>query len=482
MLHRCDPRAKGMSSSRTCRSIFAAGLLLASLLTAGSAATEKRVALVIGNAGYEHISRLENPVNDAKLMAETLRSLGFTLVGGGPRLDLDRAAFDQAVQEFGRSLSGADVGLFYFAGHGVQVRGANYLVPVGANPVREADVDFQMLDTSLVLRQMEGSGTRLNLVILDACRNNPFGGRGLRSTASGLATMQAPEGTLISFATQPGNIALDGNNANSPFTRALADTIRKPGLGLFDAFNAVGLEVKRATGGTQQPWVSSSPIGGNFFFAGVAPVPANTAPIKTGPSEEVSALQQRLKALEDELQRRERTNVAAKPAVAPPPVASPQAVSPQVVSPQVAPPPSAPLVILDPPAYPPPLSLPSQSAALGSGNTIISQSFVKGQDECDSNCSGKVACRSYRFEGVTKLCTLLNSADGIRPKAAASSPNPAKPALSTQTFDYALLENGLECRNFCARDKRCRSFMYDPASKVCQLLEGTSPSSFNVVR
>lgn len=462
-----------MPSYLTCRWIFAAQLLLTSSLMTGSAAAEKRVALVIGNSGYQHISRLENPVNDARLMAETLRALGFLLVGGGPRLDLDRAAFDQAVQEFGRSLSGADVGLFYFAGHGVQVRGANYLVPVGANPVREVDVDFQMLDTNLVLRQMEGAGTRLNLVILDACRNNPFGGRGLRSTGSGLATMQAPEGTLISFATQPGNVALDGNSTNSPFTRALADTIRRPGLGLFDAFNAVGLEVKRATGGTQQPWVSSSPIGGNFFFAGVAPTPA---PAKGTPSEEVGALQQRLKALEDELQRRERANVAAKPVVGPPTSAAPAA-------PPAAAPPSAPLVILDPPAYPPPLSLPSQSAALGGGSgNIISQSFVSRQDECDSSCRGKLTCRSYRFDAVTKLCTLLNSADAIKPKSAAPAPDSVKPALSTQAYDYALMDNGLECRNFCARDKRCRSFTYDPPSRVCQLLQGTSPSSFNVVR
>jgi uncharacterized caspase-like protein len=95
-------------------------------------------------------------------------------------------------------------------------------VPVGANPTREADIDFQMLDTNLVLRQMEGSGTKLNLVILDACRNNPFGGRGLRATSGGLAQMQAPEGTLISFATQPGNVAQDGNDGNSPYTKALS--------------------------------------------------------------------------------------------------------------------------------------------------------------------------------------------------------------------------------------------------------------------
>ena len=159
-----------------------------------------------------------------------MRGLGFTLVGGGAQLDLDKAALDQAVQNFGRQVQGADVALFYYAGHGVQVRGSNYLVPVNANPTREADVDFQMVDVNLVLRQMEGAGTRLNLVILDACRNNPFGGRGLRATEGGLAQMQAPEGTLISYATQPGNVAQDGADGNSPYTKALAATIeaRRP--------------------------------------------------------------------------------------------------------------------------------------------------------------------------------------------------------------------------------------------------------------
>jgi uncharacterized caspase-like protein len=245
---------------------------------------EKRIALVIGNSEYRHVARLDNPANDARLIAATLRDLGFTLVGGGPRLDLDKAGFDRAVQEFGSALAGADVGLFYYAGHGVQVRGANYLVPVGANPAKEADVDFQMLDANLVLRQMEGAGTRLNLVILDACRNNPFGGRGLRSASNGLAQMQAPEGTLISFATQPGNVALDGSGRNSPYTLALAQTIRKPGLGLFDAFNAVGLAVKQATGGAQQPWVSSSPIGGSFFFAGRPAGGQPSAPAQPAPA------------------------------------------------------------------------------------------------------------------------------------------------------------------------------------------------------
>src|SRR5436189_4940082 len=243
---------------------------LASLLAltlAAPAAAEKRVALVIGNSAYQNVTRLDNPSKDASLMADTLGGLGFTLIGGRAQLDLDRSALDTAVQNFGRQIQGADVALFYYAGHGVQVSGANYLVPVGANPTREADVDFQMVDVNLVLRQMQGSGTRLNMVILDACRNTPFGARGLRASDGGLAQMRAPEGTLISYATQPGNVALDGTDGHSPYTKALAGTIKQAGLDIFQTFNQVGLAVKRQTGGSQQPWVSSSPIDGNFYFA-----------------------------------------------------------------------------------------------------------------------------------------------------------------------------------------------------------------------
>ena len=248
------------------------------VILAASAHAEKRVALVVGNSAYNNVNRLDNPANDAKLIAETLRGLGFVLIGGAAQLDLDKPSFDRVVQAFGAQLRGADVGLFYYAGHGVQVRGANYLVPVDANPTTEADVDFQMLDTNLVLRQMEAAGTRLNLVILDACRNNPFGGRGLRSASAGLAQMQAPEGTLISYATQPGDVAKDGSDGDSPYTKALAQTIRRPGLDIFQTFNEVGLAVMRATGGAQQPWVSLSPISGSFsFVASPAPSPGPVA-------------------------------------------------------------------------------------------------------------------------------------------------------------------------------------------------------------
>jgi tetratricopeptide (TPR) repeat protein len=258
-------------------------LAVALLSPAAAAAGGKRIALVVGNSAYRNISPLANSANDARLIADTLRSLDFNLVGGAPQLDLNKSQFDEAVQSFGNMLGGTEVALFYYAGHGLQVRGNNYLVPVNASPVREADVDFQLLDVAVVLRQMQGSGARLNLVILDACRNNPFGASGLRAASGGLAQMQAPDGTLISYATQPGNVALDGHGRNSPFTEALAATIRRPGLDIFQTFNEVGLQVKRATDGAQVPWVSSSPIDGSFYFTAAVPQGPQAAPALAAP-------------------------------------------------------------------------------------------------------------------------------------------------------------------------------------------------------
>jgi TPR repeat protein len=269
------PRLQSLIVTMRLSLIFA---LVALLSSAAPALAERRVALVIGNSEYHSVPRLENPANDAKLVARTLRGLGFALVGDDAQVDLDKAHFDSALQAFGNQVLGADVALFYYAGHGLQVAGKNFLVPVEANPTKEADVYLQMIDTSIVLSQMEGSGTKLNIVLLDACRNNPFGGRGLRAAGGGLAQMLAPEGTLISYATQPGNIALDGSDGDSPYTKALVATMTRPGLGLFDTFNAVGLAVKQATGGQQQPWLSSSPIEGGFAFVGSSQVAAAEAP------------------------------------------------------------------------------------------------------------------------------------------------------------------------------------------------------------
>jgi uncharacterized caspase-like protein len=262
--------------SRTVATLLVSIVAATAFLTASrSARADVRVALVVGNSNYQYVSRLGNPSNDAKLIAKTLRDLGFTLVGGGARLDLNKTQFDRAVQNFGDAAQGADVALFYYAGHGLSARGVNYLVPVDAHIGKESDVDFQMLGADKVLREMEDAHARLNLVILDACRDNPFLNLGARGIEGGLARMQAPEGTLISFATQPGHVALDGNGRDSPFTEALAETIRKPGLDIFRTFNEVGLRVAAETGGEQQPWLSLSPITGDFYFAG-APKP--TAP------------------------------------------------------------------------------------------------------------------------------------------------------------------------------------------------------------
>jgi len=227
---------------------------------------ERRVALVVGNFGYQHVPRLANPGNDATLIATTLRQLGFTLVGDGVQENVDKPHFDRLVQDFGRAIQGADVALFYYAGHGMQVDGSNWLVPTDANPTRPQDLEFQMLNAELVLRQMDGAGTRLNLVILDACRNNPFSELGTRAVRGGLAQMRAPEGTMISFATQPGNVAVDGGGANGPYAAALAAAMRQPGLDIFRVFNRVGLTVKHDTGGAQLPWESASPIDGEFYF------------------------------------------------------------------------------------------------------------------------------------------------------------------------------------------------------------------------
>ncbi len=230
---------------------------------------EYRVALVIGNAHYKHIPILSNPSNDARYVSEQILAAGFELVGGAPFMDLTKPQLERAIADFGRLLSqhSGAVGFFYYAGHGMQVNGSNYLVPVDANPNRIADLSRQAIEVDSLLQEMEDSRTGLNIIVLDACRNNPFGGRGIRESGAGLAQMRAPKGSIIVYATQPGNIAQDGPaGQNSPFAKALAYALAETKLDLFGTFNEVGLLVSNATGGEQQPWISSSPIAGRFCF------------------------------------------------------------------------------------------------------------------------------------------------------------------------------------------------------------------------
>jgi hypothetical protein len=222
---------------------------------------ERRVALVIGNAAYRE-GRLANPVNDAKAMAKALRAVGFTVA---EKHDLDQRQMKIAIVAFGRQLRRGGVGLFYFAGHGLQVEGHNYLVPLGADLRSEAHVDVEAVALKRVLAEIDGAGNRLNVVILDACRNNPFA-RSFRSPSRGLAFVDAPQGTLIAYATAPGSTAADGKGGQGTYTAALVKHLATPGLPVESVFKSVRRDVQRATGGTQVPWESSSLTGELYFL------------------------------------------------------------------------------------------------------------------------------------------------------------------------------------------------------------------------
>ncbi len=222
---------------------------------------QKRVALVIGNSKYKHTTALKNPANDAREMAATLERLGFKVTTG---VDLDRAAFETVVRSFARDLDGAESGVFFYAGHGLQVDGVNYLLPVDAQIEREADVRFNTLKLGEVLEDM-GRSCPTNLIFLDACRNNPLtrslaSAMGHRSVAvgKGLATLQTAPGAFIAFATQPDNVAIDGEGANSPFTTALLRFLEAPGLLIDELMYKVRAAVFDATGRQQVPWHHSS--------------------------------------------------------------------------------------------------------------------------------------------------------------------------------------------------------------------------------
>jgi hypothetical protein len=227
-----------------------------------SAKTERRLALVVGNGAYR-TAPLKNPTNDAADMARTLSEMGFVVIH---RENLNLNEMKRAVRDFGARLRrDGGVGLFYFAGHGVQVKGRNYLVPVDAEIENEQEAEYESLDAGFVLAQLEDAGNPLNIVILDACRNNPFA-RGWRSSSTrGLAQMDAPTGTLIAYATAPGSIASDGAGRNGLYTAELLKQMRKPNLGVEEVFKQVRIAVRGATNGKQTPWESSS-LTGNFYF------------------------------------------------------------------------------------------------------------------------------------------------------------------------------------------------------------------------
>ena len=252
-----------MSPRELARTLCAA-LILVVLAAMGARADtpQHRLALVIGNSAYES-SPLNNPVNDATDMGNMLKTMGFEVIS---QLNANQKQMENAIRAFQSKLGKDTMGLFFFAGHGMQVGGVNYLIPIGAKITQESDIKYESVDAGRVLDAMHTAGNPLNIVILDACRDNPFA-RSYRSGVKGLARMDAPTGTLIAYATAPGDTAADGDGRNGVFTKYMLEYMPTPNLEVDKVLKKVRVSVLRETGKRQVPWQASS-LTGDFFFRG----------------------------------------------------------------------------------------------------------------------------------------------------------------------------------------------------------------------
>ena len=231
-----------------------------------SSQQEKRIALVVGNSNYQAIGmNLKNSKNDATDVAQKLSALGFYVIKG---IDVKRSDFNDKINEFGKIARSYDVALFFYAGHGMQSKGVNYLIPTDAILKEENEIEDKCVDANKVLRTLEEANCKANILILDACRNNAFERSWHRGVADGgLAAMSGPFGTFIAYSTSPGKVAKDGNigDRNSPYTKALLHQLDVPNLSLAQFLENVLIEVDNATNHSQQPWTTSS-FAGSFIF------------------------------------------------------------------------------------------------------------------------------------------------------------------------------------------------------------------------
>jgi uncharacterized caspase-like protein len=257
--------------------------LICMALSVSAAQADRRVAFVVGNGAYKNVAQLPNPPIDAKAMAATLRNVGFEVIEGS---NLSRDQMTEKLLDFGRKAQGSDVAVFYYAGHGIAIGGTNYLLPVDADIKSEMDVKLgAAINIDLTLDQTMGDA-KVKLVFLDACRDNPFAAKIKSNSAtrsvsvqSGLAEMKSGEGTLIAFATGPGQTALDGQEGtNSPFTRALIDNITKPGIEIQQAMTSVRAQVNEETHKGQLPWGHTNLIGAVYLNPAQQTQVANAAP------------------------------------------------------------------------------------------------------------------------------------------------------------------------------------------------------------
>ena len=256
--------------------------LICMLFTAHAARADKRVAFVVGNGAYKNVAQLPNPPIDAKAMAAVLRNVGFDVVEG---TNLTRDTMTEKLLDFGKKAQGADVAVFFYAGHGIAISGTNYLLPVDADIKSEMDVKLgSAINIDLTLDQTM-SDAKVKLVFLDACRDNPFAAKIKSNSATrsvsvqaGLAEMKSGEGTLIAFATGPGQTALDGQEGtNSPFTRALIAHITTPGVEIQQAMTEVRAQVNEETNKGQLPWGHTNLIGSVYLNPVAAAAPGAAA-------------------------------------------------------------------------------------------------------------------------------------------------------------------------------------------------------------
>jgi hypothetical protein len=284
-----------------------------------SLAAERKVALVIGNSAYP-TARLRNPVNDATAMAEKLRTLGFDVI---LRTNATQRDMSRAISEFGKKVTLGSVSLFYFAGHGMQVRGKNFLIPVDAEIESEGAVRGEAVDVEHVLDQL--GPAQLSMIILDACRDNPFETR-FRRVGGGLAQIDAPTGSLLAYATAPGKVAADGAGSNGLYTAALLKAIDMPGLKIEDIFKQVRNEVLKASENRQIPWESSS-LTAEFYFRPSTTAQIENARLQQSEKERAELLKEMEKLRAEMLKLRETTLATAgvttpvnTPATAPSPM------------------------------------------------------------------------------------------------------------------------------------------------------------------
>lgn len=275
-----------------------------------AAQVERRVALVIGNGAYINAPALVNPSNDARDMAAALGRLGFEVV---PVINGDHRAMLEGLSQFGRAAEGVDVALLFYAGHGLQVAGHNYLLPVTANILRATDLPAQAVKAGDIIDIMEASDARVKLIFLDACRNNPLSRSLSRSAGRGLAKIDSSSvGTMIAFATAPGDVAADGEGRNSPFTRAMLDRIATPGLEIRSLMGRVREAVYAATNNHQVPWVNEALIG-EFYFGGRVPSVTSAPVSATSASDaKLAALQQQFDKVQRMLEAQQALKVPRK--------------------------------------------------------------------------------------------------------------------------------------------------------------------------